>query len=327
MISFRFHVVSITAVFLALAVGVVVGSTYVDRAIVDGLQDRIDTVSANLDDRREQAEALDVELGEARAYAAASAPFAVAGRLDDTPVVVLALRGLDGDVVARAVELARQAGARVPGVVWVEPRWILDGDDDRGALTALNGEQGDRRQARTRAWAAVAHQFVEASEPGAAPAAGEGPDATSTTTTTGEPAEPSLVAGLVREGFLTLDPLGDSSTSLASLIGTSPRVLLLTGDRADTGLAPMLNVVAHATVGADLPTVVAEGRPEDDQQTRGARLASLDDATRTAATLVDDVDLAEGRVAAVLALARPTPGSRYGYGPGATSVLPDWTPP
>ena len=28
MISFRFHVVSITAVFLAIAIGVVVGSTY-----------------------------------------------------------------------------------------------------------------------------------------------------------------------------------------------------------------------------------------------------------------------------------------------------------
>ena len=40
MISFRFHVVSITAVFLAIAIGVVVGSTYVDRAIVDTLRNR-----------------------------------------------------------------------------------------------------------------------------------------------------------------------------------------------------------------------------------------------------------------------------------------------
>ena len=39
MISFRFHVVSITAVFLAIAIGVVVGSTYVDGAIVDGLRE------------------------------------------------------------------------------------------------------------------------------------------------------------------------------------------------------------------------------------------------------------------------------------------------
>ena len=52
MISFRFHVVSITAVFLAIAIGVVVGSTYVDRAIVESLQNRIDSVSSNLDQRK-----------------------------------------------------------------------------------------------------------------------------------------------------------------------------------------------------------------------------------------------------------------------------------
>ena len=42
MINFRFHIVSLIAVFLALALGVVMGSTVIDRAIVDGLHDRID---------------------------------------------------------------------------------------------------------------------------------------------------------------------------------------------------------------------------------------------------------------------------------------------
>ena len=44
MISFRFHVVSITAVFLAIAIGIVVGSTYVDELTVDQLRSRIETV-------------------------------------------------------------------------------------------------------------------------------------------------------------------------------------------------------------------------------------------------------------------------------------------
>ena len=52
MISFRFHVVSLTAVFLAIAIGVIVGTTYVDRAVVENLEHRIDTVSENLDERR-----------------------------------------------------------------------------------------------------------------------------------------------------------------------------------------------------------------------------------------------------------------------------------
>jgi len=63
MISFRFHVVSITAVFLAIAIGVVVGTTYVDGAVVDGLRNRIDSVEGNLDDRRAENDRLESELG------------------------------------------------------------------------------------------------------------------------------------------------------------------------------------------------------------------------------------------------------------------------
>ena len=41
MINFRFHLVSLIAVFLALALGVVMGSTVIDRAVVNGLENRI----------------------------------------------------------------------------------------------------------------------------------------------------------------------------------------------------------------------------------------------------------------------------------------------
>ena len=54
MISFRFHVVSITAIFLAIAVGVVVGSTYVDQLTVDQLRNRIETVEDRADAAREE---------------------------------------------------------------------------------------------------------------------------------------------------------------------------------------------------------------------------------------------------------------------------------
>ena len=44
MINFRFHIASLVAVFLALALGVVMGSTVVDRAIVESLRTQIDDV-------------------------------------------------------------------------------------------------------------------------------------------------------------------------------------------------------------------------------------------------------------------------------------------
>ncbi|NLA37006.1 MAG: copper transporter, partial [Actinobacteria bacterium] len=40
MINLRFHIVSIVAVFLALAIGILTGSTLLDRATIEVLQDR-----------------------------------------------------------------------------------------------------------------------------------------------------------------------------------------------------------------------------------------------------------------------------------------------
>ena len=41
MINIRYHIVSITAVFLALGIGVALGSTFLDRVTVNVLDDQI----------------------------------------------------------------------------------------------------------------------------------------------------------------------------------------------------------------------------------------------------------------------------------------------
>ena len=42
MINFRFHLISLVAVFLALGVGVAMGASFIDRATVDSLRGRVD---------------------------------------------------------------------------------------------------------------------------------------------------------------------------------------------------------------------------------------------------------------------------------------------
>ena len=49
MINFRFHVVSLIAIFLALALGVVIGAGVIDRGVVDTLNSRLDRVEAKSD--------------------------------------------------------------------------------------------------------------------------------------------------------------------------------------------------------------------------------------------------------------------------------------
>ena len=58
MINFRFHVVSLVGVFLALALGVVIGSTVIDRAIVDRLSSQIDSIRKRADEQRAENRAL-----------------------------------------------------------------------------------------------------------------------------------------------------------------------------------------------------------------------------------------------------------------------------
>ncbi len=52
MVNFRFHIVSLIAVFLALGLGILMGSTVVKGAIVDRLDREIDQVRKESDNLR-----------------------------------------------------------------------------------------------------------------------------------------------------------------------------------------------------------------------------------------------------------------------------------
>ena len=317
MISFRFHVVSITAVFLAIAIGVVVGTTYVDGAVVDGLRNRIDSVNENLDERKAENDRLERELGLATTYMDDSADFAVTNRLTEVPVLLVATRGIDEDAVERTGALARRAGATTPGIVWLEPAWDLESDDDRAALAEIIGADvdDDPEDLRTEAWAAVVDELAE-------PAVGS---------TQGASVAPAVLEPLAEAGFLTVDALGDASTALGDLAGTEPRVLAVTGTRAEVGPEAMVAEVAESAVDGGLVTVMADVHVEAPEAAgRGeALIASMPSDALEVVGVVDNTDRIEGQVAAVLALAAAAEGpvGHLGYGEGAVGVLPAWTPP
>jgi Copper transport outer membrane protein, MctB len=316
MISFRFHVVSITAVFLAIAIGVVVGTTYVDGAVVDVLRNRIDSVNENLDDRKAENDRLESELGLATTYIDASADFAVTDRLTDVPALIVAARGVDEATVTRLGTLARVAGGTTPGIVWLETSWDLEDDEDRAAMASILGADADdpREDLRADAWAGIVAELAAPPE-----------EAT-------PPAEPpaAVLEPLVEAGFLSVDSLDDDTIGLGDLAGTQPRVLLVTGTRAEPAPASLVPVIASAAVGAELVTVVADVHvvaPE--APGRGEEvLALLPPDVLEVVAVVDNADVTEGQVASVLALSAGADGpvGHLGYGDGAVGVLPAWTP-
>jgi hypothetical protein len=143
LISFRFHLVTIVAIFLALAVGIVVGSTVIDQGIVDTLENRVEDVRANLQDREEANDALRAEVDELQSFIEESGPFSVTDRLPSTVAVVVADRGVDNDPIDRTVELLDQAGASVRGVLTVQSSWNLEDEERRAALAEAIGMAED----------------------------------------------------------------------------------------------------------------------------------------------------------------------------------------
>jgi hypothetical protein len=312
MINFRFHIVSLIAVFLALALGIVMGATVVNRAIVDRLNSRIDTVENNANKRKAESDQLRGEVGQLQQYIDGTKDFAVAGRLNGVAVATIATRGVDGDAVKQTVQLAQQAGARAPGIIWLEGKLTLSDPDALRQLGELLGRPGQNaKTTREETWNAIASRLAS----GAGTAA-NGRD---------------LLAALADAGFISFEPVGDQGGgfSPASFGGGEARVLLIDGTNgqvsADEVLAPLGTALASNSLGLVAGEVFEQ---RDEGPKRGALLSPIRDSNelKQAVSTVDDMDQLEGRVSSVLALAdlgRNVVG-QYGFGAGAAKSAPEW---
>jgi hypothetical protein len=138
LINLRYHIVSLVAVFLALAVGILMGSTVLDRGTVALLEGSRSQLQRNLDRYRAENERYHTELGQWRRYGDLLLPGEVAGRLRGRPVVLVDTDQVD-DVTRDAVrEAIRAAGGGYDGrVTFSSERVALTEEGDRAALAAL----------------------------------------------------------------------------------------------------------------------------------------------------------------------------------------------
>jgi Copper transport outer membrane protein, MctB len=309
MINFRFHIASLIAVFFALAVGVLMGSTVVQRAIVDSLRDQIHNVEKNVDDQRADNRQLRSEKDELNLYVTESAPWAVAGQLTNQPVALVAERGVNEDSVKAQAALLGQSGAIVPGILWLEPAWNLGGDGKASdALRTAIGSTAQRDKIlREEAETALARRLAR----GAA-----------------VPGEPDVLDALAKAGFVTLEGIGDGDVTASSFPGPGARSLLLGGPQSSITAAGTTRDLTRALVTASVPTAVGEIDADgDNAPERGVWLAPIrnDDQLKTTVSTIDDVELVQGQVAAALALSDLGRGvvGDYGLGAGAKRTVPE----
>ena len=314
MINFRFHLVSLVAVFLALALGVVVGSTVIDKAIVDRLSSQIDSVKKRADEQRAENRTLRDQMEGLETFIAQSQPQVVGRRLNQVAVTVVAVRGVPAEDVRGAVDILRQAGALVPGVLWIEDPFTAPEQAARAKLVQAMGDSGlATEDLRLLALEALGRRLVV----GAGVTAVSSPSASTADT---------LVA-LNEAGLVSFDRLGGGTVSLDSWPAAGTRTLLIDGTQAHplpgTVSLPVLRAAAAAGGRLALAEVF---RPTATVRDRGAVVRGVRDdaALARVVSTVDDLDNTMGQVALTLAVQELGTGraGHYGEGPGASSHLP-----
>jgi hypothetical protein len=144
----RYHVASLTAVFLALVIGILVGVGVSGRGFVTDAErtnfnNRLAALDAQLEEEQLRADDLERRQDAAQEFVESAYPVLAAGRLDDVDVAVLVIGSYDAtvDAVQRAIDDAGGDVSRIRAVTVPMPM-----DEVQGALrsrSAFGGYVGE----------------------------------------------------------------------------------------------------------------------------------------------------------------------------------------
>jgi hypothetical protein len=315
-IDFRYHLVSLIAVFLAVALGIIIGTTALNDPIATNIEGQVTALEQdkrNLEDRTQQ---LKAQVNTADAFDSAVAPALVHGVLNGRSVLLIA--GNDGvttDSVDAITALIGAAGGSVSGTIRLQPKYT-----DPSSASALKsyatgsglppGAHLPPTDDAGQLVGALLAQVLTVPADG-----GNAPDPA---------AAASVLAGLQSLGVLAPEGAGVTPANLVVFLTAGS----LNGNDADernTTLVELISALESAGSGA-----VVAGDPAS------ARDAGLVGAIRSEPTLsaavstVDNTGTAAGRISTVLALVAEGHGTSGAYGTGTDAQpappLPATTP-
>lgn len=309
MIDFRYHVVSIVAVFLALALGLFLGSTTLQGTVTNNLKSQADRLTQRNHTLEGINGQLNNQIGQQNSFAAAVEPYVVAGRLATESVALVSAPGVDGGARSDLMNTLAAAGATVTADIRLSSSY-LDPAQDAELGNLARQLAGGRRLPKGTGAAEAGYELAHAL----------------LIRPTGTPPAPSRVA-------VVLNSLSDGK--MLTVAGKAPArpatlaVLLVpaaTSDSTPNGanqqdtvlidLAEDLRGAASGVV-VDGPTIQPDNPP-------GPLTAARADPvlTKTVST-VDADETPAGRIATVLALAGApdSAAGAFGFGKG-TAPLP-----
>ncbi|HET9197899.1 MAG TPA: copper transporter [Solirubrobacterales bacterium] len=114
--SARYHATSLIAVFIALAVGILIGAEFGGDALTNTRRDLERSLVGNLQDARSRADDLNAELNRSDEFAERVYPALTRERLEGRRYAILALGGLPSPVTEEVEEALAPTGGRLVGV-------------------------------------------------------------------------------------------------------------------------------------------------------------------------------------------------------------------
>ncbi|MFI7606067.1 copper transporter [Micromonospora sp. NPDC049366] len=123
MINFRYHVVSLTAVFLALAIGLVVGTAALNGPVADSLEGQVTGLRKDNQHWRQTVDNLEKQLESEEGFAAEMAQVFLPGKLAGRRVLVVSLP-TGREHTEGVIKMLQLAGADITGRVDLQDKFI-----------------------------------------------------------------------------------------------------------------------------------------------------------------------------------------------------------
>ncbi|TSE01389.1 copper transporter [Skermania sp. ID1734] len=303
MISMRYHAVSIAAIFVALAVGIVLGSQTLASGLLSGLRNDKSDIQKHADELQDSNNQLQVQLGGADGFNAAMAGRIVKDTLAQRTVVVFTTPDADPGDIDSVTKLIQAAGGTVTGKVGLTSAFIDPNNADRLRTTLTNVIPAGV-QLKT---GAVDQGSLAGDLLGSVLLLDAHTAAPQST-----PQEMTLALDTLRSGgFLAYDQIRPAQLAVV-ICGNG-------GGPANSGTVVGRFAAALDARGAG--TVLA-GRSPSAEGDGPIAVVRSDAGLSAGTTTIDDIEREAGRITVPLALQEQLSGNagRYGTGPKATAV-------
>ncbi len=309
MISLRQHAISLAAVFLALAVGVVLGSGLLSNTMVSGLRDESRNLHGQISTLNDQKSQLSQKLGSANTFDAQMAGRMVHDALNGKSVVIFRAPDAKDDDVDAVSKIVGQAGGAVTGTVSLTQEFV-DANSAEKLRSVVNSSilpAGAQLSTKlvdqgSQAGDLLGIALLINRDPAVPPV--------------DDPQRDTVLASLRDTGFISYGSQHVGAANAAAVITGGA----LANDAGNQGVSVARFAAGLAPHGSG---VLLAGRDGSSAGTAAVAVARADNAVASAVSTVDDVDAESGRITVVLGTADLVNGGRtgqYGTGRGATGV-------